>query len=75
MAFTKEEAATVKEAVELFKRELAAGEEVTLYKFGSFKAKTSAARKARNPQTGESIDIPPKKGVKFHASKVWTATL
>lgn len=75
MAFTKEEAATVKEAVELFKRELAAGEDVALYKFGTFKAKTAAARKARNPQTGGTVDIPARKVVKFHASKVWTATL
>jgi integration host factor subunit beta len=75
MAFTKEEAATVKEAAELIKRELTAGEEVTLYKFGSFKPKVSKARKARNPQTGEIIDIDAKKGVKFSASKVWLATL
>lgn len=75
MAFTKEEAATVKDAVELFKRELEVGEDVTLYKFGTFKAKMAAARKARNPQTGGTVDIPARKVVKFHASKVWTGTL
>lgn len=75
MAFTKEEAATVKEAVELFKRELAAGEEVPLYKFGSFKPKVAPARKARNPKTGETLDIPARKVVKFNASKAWTTTL
>lgn len=75
MALSKEEAAAVKDAVELIKRELAAGEDVTLYKFGAFKAKTAPARKARNPKTGESIDIPERKVVRFHASKAWTGSL
>ena len=75
MALSKEEAAVVKEATELLKRELSAGEDVTLYKFGAFKAKVAPARKARNPKTGASIDIPERKVVRFHASKAWTGTL
>jgi nucleoid DNA-binding protein len=75
MAFTKEEAATVKDAVELIKRELTAGEDVTLYKFGAFKAKTAPARKGRNPKTGATVEIPERQVVRFHASKVWTGTM
>lgn len=36
---------------------LAAGEEVAIAGFGSFKANKRAARTGRNPSTGESIDI------------------
>jgi len=38
---------------------------VTLVGFGSFNAATQAARKARNPKTGEPIDVPAKTVVKF----------
>lgn len=38
---------------------------VTLVGFGSFVAATQAARKARNPKTGEPIDVPAKTVVKF----------
>jgi len=75
MALSKEETATIKEAVELVKRELSAGEDVTLYRFGTFKAKTAKARNARNPHTGEAVSVPERKVVRFHASKVWTSTL
>ena len=33
------------------------GDEVSLVGFGSFKVKHRAARKGRNPKTGEEIDI------------------
>lgn len=36
------------------------GLSVQLIGFGTFKVKTRAARKGRNPQTGEAIDIPAK---------------
>lgn len=37
--------------------------------FGSFTLSTRAARKGRNPQTGEEIDIPETTVVKFKPSK------
>ena len=40
---------------------LGKGDNVQLIGFGTFKAVTRAARKGRNPQTGEAIDIPAKK--------------
>lgn len=42
---------------------------VTLVGFGTFKIVLRAARKARNPQTGEPIAVPAKMVPKFKASK------
>ena len=43
--------------------------EVNIPPFGKFKVKERAARKGRNPQTGEDLDIPAKMVPKFTASK------
>lgn len=45
---------------------LAAGERVTLTGFGTFEAATRAARTARNPRTGVSIDVPAVTVARFH---------
>lgn len=37
-------------------------------KFGTFKTIPRASRKGRNPQTGETVDIPAKKAVKIVVS-------
>lgn len=37
-------------------------------KFGTFKTQDREARKGRNPQTGETVDIPKKKAVKLVVS-------
>jgi len=44
-------------------------EKVTLVGFGSFRVMERKARSARNPQTGEEIQIPAKKVPKFTAGK------
>lgn len=44
-------------------------DEVRLPGFGTFKATTRKARKARNPHTGETIDVPEKRAPKFKPSK------
>lgn len=44
---------------------IAAGGEVKLLGFGTFKVVDRSARKGRNLSTGEAIDIPATKGVKF----------
>lgn len=41
------------------------GEELTLGSVGKFVTVERAARKCRNPQTGETMDVPAKKAVKF----------
>ena len=44
------------------------GEKVTLTGFGAFNLVERAARKARNPQTNEEIDVPAKTVVSFTSS-------
>ncbi|MEM0895537.1 MAG: HU family DNA-binding protein [Verrucomicrobiota bacterium] len=48
---------------------------VQLIGFGSFKISHRAARKGRNPKTGEEMDIPASKSVKFSPSSKLKATL
>ena len=48
---------------------LARGERVTLVGFGTFQVGARKARIGRNPQTGESIQIPAKKVPIFKAGK------
>lgn len=61
--------AEAKAAVELFsdifRGALLAGEEVTLPSIGKLKVHTRPARTGRNPKTGEPIEIPSKRVVKF----------
>jgi len=45
------------------------GEAVAIRGFGSFKAKTRAARTGRNPQSGEAIQIAAKTVLTFKAAK------
>jgi len=48
---------------------LARGEIVTLVGFGTFKVMERKARTGRNPQTGQTIQIPAKKAPKFRPGK------
>ena len=45
------------------------GEEVRLAGFGTFAARSRAARTGRNPQTGEVLSIPASKTPSFKAGK------
>jgi len=45
------------------------GDEVTIAGFGAFTAKMRAARTARNPRTGEPVQVPAKRVPKFKAAK------
>ncbi len=49
---------------------LARRERVTLVGFGTFQAVARKARRGRNPQTGETIQIPAKKVPKFTPARV-----
>ena len=55
--------------IEVISETLEKGEDIVLTGFGTFKVKERAARKGRNPQTGEEIDIPASKTVAFKAGK------
>ena len=65
--------AVAKEAVdgvfEAIGEALANGEEVRLAGFGTFAARSRAARTGRNPQTGEVLSIPASKTPSFKAGK------
>ena len=54
---------------EHLKTSLGQGDKVSLPGVGQFEVGERAARKGRNPQTGETIDIPASKAVKFKAGK------
>ena len=44
---------------------------VTFSGFGSFEIRHRRARVGRNPKTGETIDIPPKRRIKFNPSQIF----
>lgn len=55
--------------IDCVREALVAGDAVSFTGFGSFKVNIRAARKGRNPQTHEEIDIPASKVVKFTPAK------
>ena len=67
---SKKEAGLVVSAVFCeIEKALAAGDKVSLIGFGTFEVRERAARKARNPQTGELVEIPAAKAPAFKAGK------
>ena len=70
MGTTKKEAeAAVSAFTETVKEALAEGKKVQLVGFGNFEVRERAARKGRNPQTGEELDIPATKVPAFKPGK------
>jgi len=67
--------AAAKKALESFidsvNKTLKKGNKVTLVGFGTFSVSKRAARKGRNPRTGEIIKIAARKTPKFTAGKVF----
>ncbi len=67
--------ATAQKAIDSFidgiKKSLKKGNPVTLVGFGTFSVAKRAARKGRNPQTGEAIKIKASKSPKFKAGKAF----
>ena len=45
------------------------GNRITVPGFGTFKTKDRPARTAKNPRTGEAIDVPARSELSFKASK------
>lgn len=54
---------------DLIAESLVRGEKVIVSGFGTFLIRSRAARRGRNPQTGETIQIPQKKTPGFTAGK------
>jgi len=51
------------------KEALSKGGKVEIRGFGNFRLRSRNARKARNPKTGESVEVPPKKVPYFKVGK------
>ena len=72
--FTKTQSAQVIETLfELIKQSLQNGEEVLISGFGKFSVKEKQARKGRNPRTGQTILLPPRKVVTYKCSGILRA--
>lgn len=65
----KEALAAIDEVLNRIKAEVEQGNAVSFKDFGTFCPKTTTARTGRNPRTGESLEIPAKKTVKFKPFK------
>lgn len=59
----------------LFADSLKKGDTVAVTGFGSFKVVERKARKGRNPRTGQEINIPASKAVKFTPGKALKESL
>ncbi|SEN27766.1 HU family DNA-binding protein [Lihuaxuella thermophila] len=67
---TKKDATKSVEAVlDAITEALKSGDKVQLIGFGNFEVRERAARKGRNPQTGEEIEIPASKVPAFKPGK------
>ena len=51
------------------------GDEVRIHGFGSFKTAQRAARVGRNPRTGEAVNVPARRVVRFAASTTLSGAL
>ena len=67
---TKGEAAlAVETTFETIRASLNRGDKVVISNFGTFRVKARQPRTGRNPKTGEQVSVPPRRGVRFKASK------
>ncbi|MCK4508897.1 MAG: integration host factor subunit alpha [Desulfuromonadales bacterium] len=73
---SKQESAEVVESVfALLKSTLETGEKIKIAGFGNFEVNEKAARRGRNPQTGEPIEITARRVLTFKPSQVLKKSL
>ena len=60
---------TVESFLDTITDSMKSGDKVTLTGFGTFQVQEREARKGRNPQTGETMNIPARKVPKFSPGK------
>ncbi len=69
--FSKKESADIVEAVfDTIKETLETGEKIKISGFGNFVVRQKEERTGRNPQTGQEIQIQPRKVLTFKPSQV-----
>jgi len=67
---SKSETATiVDQLLNAISRALSEGKHIEIRGFGTFKVKDRKSRLARNPRTGESVPVPPRRVPVFKVSK------
>jgi integration host factor subunit alpha len=62
--------AHVEAVIDLIKNTLELGENVKIAGFGVFEVKQKKARRGRNPQTGDTITIEPRRIISFKPSNI-----
>jgi len=68
--FSKKQIEVIVETIfDSIKDSLAKGGKVEIRGFGNFRLRSRNARKARNPKTGASVEVPPKKVPYFKVGK------
>jgi integration host factor subunit alpha len=74
--FAKKESYDLVESVfSIVKATLESGQEVKISGFGKFEVKQKNARRGRNPQTGESIILDPRRVLTFKPSNLLRAAI
>ena len=71
----KDSAVMMESVFELIKVSLEAGEDIKISGFGSFTVSQKAARRGRNPQTGEAITIAARRVLAFKPSTLLRQTV
>ena len=64
----KQSVELVETLIELIKGRLASGDDVLISGFGKFSVREKKERKGRNPATGDSLMLRPRRVVTFHCS-------
>ena len=71
VGFSKKEAVRVVETIfDILKEALERGEKVKISGFGNFMVRSKRARRGRNPQTGDDIEISSRRILTFKPSQV-----
>ncbi len=71
VGFSKKESSEIVELIfDTIKETLEKGEKIKISGFGNFVVRSKRARVGRNPQTGESIEIAPRRVLTFRPSQV-----
>jgi nucleoid DNA-binding protein len=65
----KDTAMAVEGFIQAVRQALSNGQNIEIRGFGSFKVKSRRARKARNPRTGQAVDVPARMVPTFKPSK------
>jgi len=76
LRFSKKDSARIVESVfEIMKEQLSKGETVKISGFGNFVVRSKKARRGRNPQTGDEMEIAARRILTFKSSPILRKTL